>query len=269
MQITWDSAPVKTQFGDMRIVCDGVAEVSGKRYRINASATRGARKPELMLRYLTKARSGVAVPEAALPEVRAAALASFAELLKPIRAAIIAEREAADIAEFGAVQLDNDLLALRVETVTEAPVTLSTDHRTDATVFVRGYMRTSADGMSECLLAELPDGRFASTGWIDRTDEFNEPGRRWHEVSGLDAKAEFIGTYPAPHLTASPLLAEPDESSFAEPIVLPHVAGFCPTGNIAPIGRAYRAGELDSFQVAAILDWMAPARLAQFFSRWA
>jgi hypothetical protein len=48
----------------------------------------------------------------------------------------------------------------------------------------------------------------------------------------------------------------------------PVVGGFTTSGNIAPIGRAYREGTLDTFMVAALLDWMAPARLSQFFDRW-
>lgn len=59
-----------------------------------------------------------------------------------------------------------------------------------------------------------------------------------------------------------------DATSYASPVVLPRVGGFAPTGNLAPIGRAYREGTLDSFMVAAVLDWMSPARLAQFFARW-
>lgn len=46
------------------------------------------------------------------------------------------------------------------------------------------------------------------------------------------------------------------------------IGGFVTSGNIAPIGRAYRAGTLDSFQVAALLDWMSPARFAKFIARW-
>lgn len=59
-----------------------------------------------------------------------------------------------------------------------------------------------------------------------------------------------------------------DADSYASPVVRPHVGGFATSGNIAPIGRAYRDGTLDSFMVAAILDWMSPARLARFFARW-
>lgn len=90
VSITWDSAPVRQAFGACNVVFDGVATVAGKRYRINGTATRGARKPEVMLRYLTAAKSGQIVPESALQNVRAAAVASALELLAPMRAELVA-----------------------------------------------------------------------------------------------------------------------------------------------------------------------------------
>lgn len=59
-----------------------------------------------------------------------------------------------------------------------------------------------------------------------------------------------------------------DIDSYASPVVMPRVGGFAPTGNLAPIGRAYRDGTLDSFQARAILAWMSPARWARFDTRW-
>lgn len=85
-----------------------------------------------------------------------------------------------------------------------------------------------------------------------------------------DSYVEMIRQRIAPDTAdaAEAALAGLDSTSYASPVVRPRVGGFATSGNIAPIGRAYRDGTLDSFMVAAILDWMRPARLAAFFARW-
>lgn len=88
VSVTWDSAPVRQQFGDCRVVFDGVAVVGFKEYRVNVTATRGARKPEITLRYTGK-RRGTAVPESHLADVRAEIILAATLHLKPMRDAII------------------------------------------------------------------------------------------------------------------------------------------------------------------------------------
>lgn len=40
------------------------------------------------------------------------------------------------------------------------------------------------------------------------------------------------------------------------------------SGNIVLTGRAYRDGEIDAFQLRAILAWMSPERFNAFETRW-
>lgn len=99
ISVEWDGRAIRQAFGACNIVADGVATLAdGRRFRINASANRAARQPAVTLRYMTEAKRGAEVRETALPEVRAAALASFAELLAPLRAEFIAKARAADAA---------------------------------------------------------------------------------------------------------------------------------------------------------------------------
>lgn len=99
IRIEWDAQPVRQMFGACNVVADGVATLDdGRRFRINATATRACRKGEIVLRYLTEAKRGAEVPAAAMADVRAAALASFADLLAPMRAAFVAEAQARDAA---------------------------------------------------------------------------------------------------------------------------------------------------------------------------
>lgn len=96
ISIEWDGNPVRQQFGNCNTVADGVATLpNGKRYRINATATRGCRKPEIALRHLP---SGRAVPDSHLATVRAAALEAWAAILEPMRAAYVADAQARDAA---------------------------------------------------------------------------------------------------------------------------------------------------------------------------
>lgn len=90
VSVTWDSAPVRTQYADCRIVFDGVATVGAKRYRVNASATRGARKPEIVLRHVGGAKGGQALPESQLIHVRDVIILAATLHLKPMREAVIA-----------------------------------------------------------------------------------------------------------------------------------------------------------------------------------
>lgn len=99
ISVEWDGRAIRQAFGACNIVADGVATLAdGRRFRINASASRAGRKPAVTLRYMTAAKRGAEVREGALPEVRAAALASFAELIAPLRAEFIAKAQAADAA---------------------------------------------------------------------------------------------------------------------------------------------------------------------------
>lgn len=90
VSVAWDSAPVRQQFGDCRVVFDGVATVGAKRYRVNVSATRGARKPEIMLRHVGGAKGGQALPESQLIDVRDIIILAATLHLKPMRDAIVA-----------------------------------------------------------------------------------------------------------------------------------------------------------------------------------
>ncbi len=177
IQVSWDAAPVQTQFGECLIIADGVATFrDGRTYRVNASATRGARNPEVMLRFLSTGRRGAIVPENQMRDVRAAALASFAELLKPMRAAIVAKVQADDLPP------------------APAPA--------DEVELVRGYMEVSADYSAERLTAIYNDNRKARTHWLTRKNgsplyDFDVPGRAWLAWDG-ETVGEFIGNYPAP-----------------------------------------------------------------------
>lgn len=94
--VSFDAAPLRQSFGACNVVFDGVATRNGTEYRVNVTATRGGRKPEVMLRYLTPAKSGQAVPETMLADVRAAVVAAAVEHLAPYRAAYVAECRARD-----------------------------------------------------------------------------------------------------------------------------------------------------------------------------
>lgn len=109
-----------------------------------------------------------------------------------------------------------------------------------------------------------------------------EHGETLADGGKFDADATRAGTDQARKLAAARLAADVDAAdaaeaalcgrdadSYASPVARPRVGGFATSGDISPIGRAYREGTLDSFMVAAILDWMSPARLARFFERWA
>ena len=99
ISVEWDGRAIRQAFGACNIVADGVATLAdGRRFRVNASANRAGRKPEVILRYMTKAKRGAIVPESALAEVRAAALSSFAEFIAPLRAEFLAPLRAALIA---------------------------------------------------------------------------------------------------------------------------------------------------------------------------
>lgn len=99
ISVEWDGRAIRQAFGACNIVADGVATLAdGRRFRINASASRAGRKPAVTLRYMTAAKRGAEVREGAMSEVRAAALASFAELIAPLRAEFIAKAQAADAA---------------------------------------------------------------------------------------------------------------------------------------------------------------------------
>jgi len=94
--VAWDSAPVRQSFGESRVVFDGVVSVTSPRgqiweYRVNVSATRGGRKPEFMLRYMTGAKRGHAVPENHLAYVREYLAGAAVEHLADYRAAFVAE----------------------------------------------------------------------------------------------------------------------------------------------------------------------------------
>lgn len=94
ISITWDGAPIRQSFGKCNIVADGVAELAnGKRYRINASASRYFRDPEIVLRNLPGGRY---VPDNQLATIRAAALEAFTAILAPMRAEFVARARAAD-----------------------------------------------------------------------------------------------------------------------------------------------------------------------------
>jgi hypothetical protein len=217
INVTWDSSPVRTQFGAMDIVCDGVAEVAGKRYRVNASATRGARKPDLILRYLSDAKRGHAVPESHLADVRAAALASFAELLKPVRAAIVAEAnklESEMSAETAA------LFDFPTEEVTEAPVTLATDYRTAEVTSPRFAF----------LVADMADGVYLCEGGVYSDQPKGEYSHHTLEAAESDA-ADYSRRYKATYRVVTSAVAVKLDSTVL--------------------------GSLEDWQVTAILDCSA------------
>lgn len=134
--VAWDSAPVRQAFGDCRVVFDGVVTVASPRgkvwqYRVNVSATRGGRKPEFALRYLTAAKRGAYVPENQLASVREFLTGAAAEHLADYRAAYVAECRARDAAEY--IGTHSDLEALPAETVEESAVTIGTVRTIDCT----------------------------------------------------------------------------------------------------------------------------------------
>lgn len=100
--LDWDGAPVRQSFGACNVVCDGLAkvQVSGtgivREFRVNLTATRGARNPEITLRYMTAAKRGHVVPDNALGDVRTAVIAAAVEHLSAMRAAWVAECRARD-----------------------------------------------------------------------------------------------------------------------------------------------------------------------------
>lgn len=104
IRITWDAAPIRQQFGEGLLVADGVAILpNGTEYRVNASANRHGKRADVMLRYLTAAKRGHAVPETVCTAVRDAARLAAADLF----AAMIAEERAASRPADERADLDN------------------------------------------------------------------------------------------------------------------------------------------------------------------
>lgn len=125
----------------------------------------------------------------------------------------------------------------------------------------------------ECHRARLGAAGYGYDSWIRSLDRNNRSyaiGER-----ALPAVREEIAAHVAgmvrDYARAIDATPTPAPTTLVPPPSAPRrlLGGFATSGNIAPIGRAYRAGELDSFQVAAILEWMPPARLAAFYDRWA
>lgn len=119
VNVAWDSDPVRQSFGACNVVFDGVAYVGGKSYRVNVTATRGARKPEIMLRYLTPAKSGQSVPESSLADVRAALVELATAHLSPMRAALVDHARRVS-ARFGEDNPTADEIESRVDAINPA-----------------------------------------------------------------------------------------------------------------------------------------------------
>lgn len=104
VSVTFDAPPLRQSFGACNVVFDGVATVGATSYRVNVTATRGARKPDVTLRYATPAKLGHVVPESALASVRAAVVEAAKRHLAPMRAAIVEAAESGDRDARNAVQ---------------------------------------------------------------------------------------------------------------------------------------------------------------------
>lgn len=182
--VTWDGAPVRQSFGACLVVLDGVATVGGRSYRVNVTATRGARKPEAILRYMTDAKRGHAVPEGRLPEVREAVRLAAVEALAPMRAAFIAAAQAdpVTVPDYG-----QDMTA--DSPIVPAPVTL--DDIEDA---FPGAMAADAAQGVDLSKPDLParpsatvDDFPPAVARVDMSRPVRRDNTEWH--AGRDARA--------------------------------------------------------------------------------